>query len=158
MPHPGPLPSLRGSGEGEPFAAFLKNSQDWICRTLIRKIRNVRLLFLLPGGEGQDEGDRKIIIYFTGVAAGFAPGKNFVQKKSPWRRRREAVRRDENQPSPVQGRHLCRNRILKTFSSSVRSGIFRLPPDDVAPTELVISVERKTTNMPRLRRFDLSHA
>src|SRR5204863_240815 len=31
---------------------------DWICRTITRKTRAVRTLFLLPGGEGQDEGER----------------------------------------------------------------------------------------------------
>ncbi len=32
-----------------------------MCRTLIRKTKNVRLLFLLPGGEGQDEGEPKFV-------------------------------------------------------------------------------------------------
>jgi hypothetical protein len=47
------------SKERENYIPSLPNSRDWICRTFIRKIRNVRLLFLLPGGEGQVEGGRK---------------------------------------------------------------------------------------------------
>jgi hypothetical protein len=39
----------------------------------------------------------------------FAPGKYFVQKKSHRLRLREAVQRAGNKPSPVQGRHICRN-------------------------------------------------
>jgi hypothetical protein len=35
----------------------LQNSRDWIGRTPIRKTSSVRGLFLLPGGEGQDEGE-----------------------------------------------------------------------------------------------------
>jgi hypothetical protein len=47
----------------------------------------------------------------------FVPGKNFVQKKSPRLLLREAVPRADNKPSPVQGRHLCRNRIPKHFQA-----------------------------------------
>src|ERR1035437_4786131 len=39
----------------------------------------------------------------------FAPGKDFVQKKSHRLLLRKAVQRAENKPSPVQGRHICRN-------------------------------------------------
>jgi hypothetical protein len=35
----------------------LENSRDWICRTPIRETSSVRWLFLLPRGEGQDEGE-----------------------------------------------------------------------------------------------------
>jgi hypothetical protein len=35
----------------------LKNSRDWIGRTPNRETSSVRLPFLLPGGEGQDEGE-----------------------------------------------------------------------------------------------------
>jgi hypothetical protein len=46
------------SRRGRNVRRFSENSRDWICRTTFRKIRNVRLLFLLPGGEGQVEGGR----------------------------------------------------------------------------------------------------
>ena len=49
-----------------PHSQSFENSRDWICRTLIRKTRSVRLLFLLPGGEGQDEGElQKLTFRFS---------------------------------------------------------------------------------------------
>ena len=38
------------------------NSRDWIWQSGIRKTRNAQRLFLLPGGEGQDEGERRTIL------------------------------------------------------------------------------------------------
>jgi hypothetical protein len=57
------------------------------------------------------------------------------------------------QIKPRQGRHICRNRIPKNFQAPSGAAYSARPPDDVAPTELVISMKRKATNMPRLRRF-----
>jgi hypothetical protein len=49
------LSSRRGRIVRRPF----EDLHTWICRTHIRKIKSVRQLFLLPGGEGQDGGGRK---------------------------------------------------------------------------------------------------
>jgi hypothetical protein len=54
---PSPKPSPQGEGFHVPRAS--KNSRDWICRTANGKNRNAQLQFLLPGGEGRDEGGRK---------------------------------------------------------------------------------------------------
>src|SRR5580658_455076 len=74
-----PSPGGEGQDEGEPknqlkrstspqpspprrgriVRRYLRTPRDWICRTCIRKTRDQRLLFLLPGGEGQDEGEPK---------------------------------------------------------------------------------------------------
>jgi len=64
FPHPArghPLPSDGQEKRRRIFRRFSGNSRDWFCRTFIRKTRNVRLLFLLPGGEGQDEGGQNTI-------------------------------------------------------------------------------------------------
>jgi hypothetical protein len=47
------------SRRGRIVRRLSENSRDWICRTVIRKTGNIRLLFLLPGGEGQVEGGCK---------------------------------------------------------------------------------------------------
>jgi hypothetical protein len=51
-PHPGPLPRERG--ERLPSHEI----SCWgICRTFFRELQSIRLLFPLPGGEGQGEGE-----------------------------------------------------------------------------------------------------
>jgi hypothetical protein len=62
------------SRRGGSIRRISENSRDWICQTTFRKTKNAPPSFLLPGGEGQDEGGCKTIIYFAGVAAGFARG------------------------------------------------------------------------------------
>jgi len=52
-PHPGPLPQERGK-----CVPSLSGTSGWISRTIFRKSRNAHLLFPLPGGEGQGEGER----------------------------------------------------------------------------------------------------
>ncbi len=52
-PHPGPLPRER-----ENRLQPRRISCVWICRAVIRESKDVRLLFPLPGGEGQGEGER----------------------------------------------------------------------------------------------------
>ena|ERR1035437_9047898 len=47
--HGHPLPSDGRGTRRRIVRCLSENSRDWICRTLISKIRNVRLLFLLPG-------------------------------------------------------------------------------------------------------------
>ena len=44
---------------GRIFVCPLVDARGGICRTLARKTSSVRWPFLLPGGEGQDEGERK---------------------------------------------------------------------------------------------------
>jgi hypothetical protein len=46
---------------GRSYRRPLKNPHDWICRTTFRKTKSAQSLFLLPGGEGQDEGGQNII-------------------------------------------------------------------------------------------------
>ena len=46
-------------GEGESFPPLFEMSRGWIDWTGIRKTRDGQLLFLLPAGEGQDEGERQ---------------------------------------------------------------------------------------------------
>jgi hypothetical protein len=53
LPHPGLLPK-----EKENRSPSHAKTCDWICRTGIRKTKDGQWLFLLPGGEGQDEGER----------------------------------------------------------------------------------------------------
>jgi hypothetical protein len=50
-PHPSPLPQER-----ENRLPSHNISSDWISRKSIRKEQSIRLLFPLPGGEGQGEG------------------------------------------------------------------------------------------------------
>jgi len=64
IPHPAcghPLPSdgrgKRGRNIRRPFA----NLRAGICRTAIRQSKNAQSPFLLPGGEGQDEGELRTI-------------------------------------------------------------------------------------------------
>ncbi len=52
-PHPGPLPKER-----ENRTQPRRISCAWICRTLTGESKDVHLLFPLPGGEGQGEGER----------------------------------------------------------------------------------------------------
>ena len=52
-PHPGPLPQER-----ENRSPSLSGTGGRISRTIFRKSRNAHLLFPLPGGEGQGEGER----------------------------------------------------------------------------------------------------
>jgi len=52
-PHPGPLPQER-----ENLSPSHTMSCDWICRMVTRHEQDARLLFPLPGGEGQGEGGR----------------------------------------------------------------------------------------------------
>ena len=40
------------------FRRCLEMLCGWICGAVIRKTRDGQRLFLLPGGEGQDEGER----------------------------------------------------------------------------------------------------
>jgi hypothetical protein len=51
-PHPSPLPQER-----ENRSPSHEISCDWICQMIFRESRSVRLLFPLPGGEGQGEGE-----------------------------------------------------------------------------------------------------
>ena len=53
-PHPGPLPLAR---ERENRRLPFGESRRWTGRTRLRTTRIERHLFLLPGGEGQDEGE-----------------------------------------------------------------------------------------------------
>ena len=53
---PSPRPSP--PGEGESLRRWFEIACDWSCRTVIRNTRNGLRLFLLHGGEGQDEGER----------------------------------------------------------------------------------------------------
>jgi len=52
---PQPSPLLQ---ERENCSPSHNISSDWICRKSIRKEQSIRLLFPLPGGEGQGEGGR----------------------------------------------------------------------------------------------------
>jgi hypothetical protein len=54
-PHPGPLPQERVNR-----SLSYGTTCDWVCRTILGTKRSVRLLFPLPGGEGQGEGGRNI--------------------------------------------------------------------------------------------------
>jgi hypothetical protein len=99
----------------------------------------------------------------------FAPGKKFVQKKSPRLLLREAEQRAEiNQPHrgdifvASASQNISQLRQERHIPSLWEFTLQRvrhrhklkseLEPDDVA-TELVISTKRKTTNRPRRRRF-----
>jgi len=55
-----------------------EKARDWICRTIIRNTRTVRPLFLLPGGEGQDEGDPRRILSHARLAS--RPRKCFASR------------------------------------------------------------------------------
>jgi hypothetical protein len=52
-PHPGPLPQERVNR-----SPSHETTCDWVCRTISGTKRTIRLLFPLPGGEGQGEGGR----------------------------------------------------------------------------------------------------
>ena len=76
LPHRGlqfiPSPGLRSPSpirwarhKKENLSPFFENSRDWICRTFIGRTTNMRWLFLLPGGEGQDEGGQNTFFNFT---------------------------------------------------------------------------------------------
>ena len=52
-PHPGPLPQER-----ENPSLTHAMSCDWNCQTVFGQSQSVRLLFPLPRGEAQDEGER----------------------------------------------------------------------------------------------------
>jgi len=80
-------------------------------------------------------------------------GKAVCIRPLEWRHLRTCHLAETHQPR--QGRHLCRNRIPKHFPTPSGAASSARPPDDIAPTELVIYTECPTTNMPRRRRFVL---
>jgi len=62
------LPALT-SGERENRSQFLRNIERGDCSRVVGTNENVRLLFPLPGGEGQGEGGR---------STSFSQRKNFI--------------------------------------------------------------------------------
>ena len=58
LPHPPPL-RFGAMQERQKHLKSHRIARDWICRTAFQESKSGCSLFLLPGGEGQCEGERQ---------------------------------------------------------------------------------------------------